>query len=427
MYYGRGPSQRDVSRRAKRANSTDDEPLEPAEPMPDDTMFPAHVSKRRRMPRRLWIPERPSNTASDLLISARIENSLPTRGGVERAGSRSYTLETQNPLQAATQAQNTNADEDDAQFAACDTEDDESYAAACDDSTEEGSNIERDTDEEHASIESFEDGALQNEDVESLLATELSQEEGLDDDVESLLATELSQEEGLDDDAESSLGDFVENEFGEMFDIAQGPGDFLTHQEPDTADDDIWDWVEGSVDGTEADDEESTGSSACSDREASESPTLLEYGNAASVEAELTYVLESWTGSQSGDFSTSDSGHSSLPADLDERRAMTQSQVEDLLARLRQVRQTRNGASFEAPVAQIWPQLAEAYAERIANPMDLNIIEAKLKDGLYACIFDFKADARLLHQNSVQFNGDCHPITKLALEVEQVLLEGLEK
>lgn len=90
------------------------------------------------------------------------------------------------------------------------------------------------------------------------------------------------------------------------------------------------------------------------------------------------------------------------------------------------IRQTTAGQSFKAPVQQLWPECAGAYAAKVPNPIDLGTIQLKVKNNIYLSVDDFKADVDLLYQNSVDFNGVEHIITSTALEIRDAILSALE-
>jgi bromodomain-containing factor 1 len=94
---------------------------------------------------------------------------------------------------------------------------------------------------------------------------------------------------------------------------------------------------------------------------------------------------------------------------------------------LNHVSRTQAGQSFKAPVEQLWPDCAESYAAKIPNPIDLGTIETKIKSNMYQSMDAFKADVLLLYQNSVDFNGIDHAITRAALEVRDTILKTISE
>ncbi|KAH6704281.1 hypothetical protein BKA61DRAFT_680537 [Leptodontidium sp. MPI-SDFR-AT-0119] len=107
------------------------------------------------------------------------------------------------------------------------------------------------------------------------------------------------------------------------------------------------------------------------------------------------------------------------------RAPITKHQSKEIASILNYISQTPAGQSFKAPVEQLWPEYAGAYAAKVANPIDLGTIRAKVKDNMYSSMDDFRADVALLHQNSVDFNGVDHIITSTALEVRDTILTAL--
>ncbi|KUJ07251.1 Bromodomain-containing protein [Mollisia scopiformis] len=105
--------------------------------------------------------------------------------------------------------------------------------------------------------------------------------------------------------------------------------------------------------------------------------------------------------------------------------AMTKRQAKDLANTLNDISRTQAGQSFKAPVEQLWPGCADAYAAKIPNPVDLSIIELKVKNNAYQSMDDLRADVILLYQNSVDFNGIDHIVTSAALEVRDTILKAI--
>jgi transcription initiation factor TFIID subunit 1 len=57
------------------------------------------------------------------------------------------------------------------------------------------------------------------------------------------------------------------------------------------------------------------------------------------------------------------------------------------------------------------------YYDVIENPMDLETIEIKIREGEYQSRYDFMAHMDLIHLNAIQFNGAQHQITEKARSV----------
>jgi bromodomain-containing factor 1 len=99
-------------------------------------------------------------------------------------------------------------------------------------------------------------------------------------------------------------------------------------------------------------------------------------------------------------------------------------QVSQLQKALRSAKGTTNGKNFKGPVAELWPTIAEGYLAKVPNPIDLSLIERKLKAG-YAKLADFKADVNRIYDNSVLFNGEAHTVTLSAKAVRDNLFSKI--
>ncbi len=104
---------------------------------------------------------------------------------------------------------------------------------------------------------------------------------------------------------------------------------------------------------------------------------------------------------------------------------ITKRQAKEIAKTLNHISQTEAGQSFMAPVKQLWPECADAYAARVPNPVDLGTIKMKVKNNIYHSMDDFRADVVLLYENSLNFNGIDHIITSAALEVRDTILEAI--
>ncbi|KAI1139853.1 Bromodomain-containing protein [Hypoxylon sp. FL0543] len=89
------------------------------------------------------------------------------------------------------------------------------------------------------------------------------------------------------------------------------------------------------------------------------------------------------------------------------------------------VKKTKNGSHFKQSVEKLWPTLWNDYKSKVENPVDISLFEAKLREDKYANYGAFKADIRLLYQNSVAFNGDSNAITVAAGMVRDQILTRL--
>ncbi|KAI0843667.1 Bromodomain-containing protein [Hypoxylon sp. FL0890] len=89
------------------------------------------------------------------------------------------------------------------------------------------------------------------------------------------------------------------------------------------------------------------------------------------------------------------------------------------------VKKTKNGLHFKQSVEKLWPTLWNDYKSKVENPVDISLFEAKLREDKYPNYGAFKADVRLLYQNSVAFNGDSNAITVAAGMVRDQILTRL--
>ncbi|KAH7363998.1 hypothetical protein BKA65DRAFT_490165 [Rhexocercosporidium sp. MPI-PUGE-AT-0058] len=113
------------------------------------------------------------------------------------------------------------------------------------------------------------------------------------------------------------------------------------------------------------------------------------------------------------------------PATASVEAPIKKHQSKEIASILNYISQTPAGQSFKAPVEQLWPEYAGAYAAKVANPIDLGTIRAKVKGNMYSSMGDFRADVALLYKNSVDFNGVDHIITSAALEVRDTIFTAL--
>ncbi|PVH70705.1 hypothetical protein DL98DRAFT_540644 [Cadophora sp. DSE1049] len=105
---------------------------------------------------------------------------------------------------------------------------------------------------------------------------------------------------------------------------------------------------------------------------------------------------------------------------------ITKHQCKEIANILDHISRTTAGQSFKAPVEQLWPEFAGAYAAKVPNPIDLGTIQLKVKNDIYPSVDAFRADVVLLYQNSIDFNGVDHIITSTALEVRDTILSALD-
>lgn len=91
------------------------------------------------------------------------------------------------------------------------------------------------------------------------------------------------------------------------------------------------------------------------------------------------------------------------------------------------VKKTKAGASFKASVQDLWPGLWSDYSARIRNPVDISMMEKKLRGDLpkYTTLGDFKRDVALIVENSITFNGEQHEVTNLARSLSDQILQRM--
>ncbi|KAH7371849.1 hypothetical protein BKA64DRAFT_649521 [Cadophora sp. MPI-SDFR-AT-0126] len=106
---------------------------------------------------------------------------------------------------------------------------------------------------------------------------------------------------------------------------------------------------------------------------------------------------------------------------------LTTYQVKRLLRIIRSVAASEAGRSFIAPVAELWPEYSETYAQKISNEVNLSTMREALQEGYYANMDSFRADAHLIYDNSITFNGPESTVSQYALAVRDTILEKIEK
>lgn len=78
------------------------------------------------------------------------------------------------------------------------------------------------------------------------------------------------------------------------------------------------------------------------------------------------------------------------------------------------VKKTKDGQHFRQSVQTLWPGVWEQYRQTISRPMDISLIESKLRAGQYANLGQFRRDVELLQENATTFNGANHDVTSWA-------------
>ena len=107
--------------------------------------------------------------------------------------------------------------------------------------------------------------------------------------------------------------------------------------------------------------------------------------------------------------------------------SITKRQAKEIANTLNHISRTQAGQSFKAPVEQLWPECADAYAAKVPNPIDLGTMEMKVKNNIYPSMDDFRADVILLYKNSLDFNGIDHIVTSVALEVRDTIFNAISE
>lgn len=86
------------------------------------------------------------------------------------------------------------------------------------------------------------------------------------------------------------------------------------------------------------------------------------------------------------------------------------------------VKKTKNGGNFKKSVQDLWPALWNDYRAKIDNPVDISLMEARLREDKYANYGEFKADLNQLYENAVTFNGANHDVSLAAAQVRDYIL-----
>lgn len=100
-------------------------------------------------------------------------------------------------------------------------------------------------------------------------------------------------------------------------------------------------------------------------------------------------------------------------------------QGREIRNQIARIKKTKNGSNFKYPVEKLWPDIWTQYKEFVPNPVDLSMFEVKLRDNKYMNYGELKADIQRLHDNSMAFNGDPHPVTQAAIAVRNELFARL--
>jgi hypothetical protein len=134
--------------------------------------------------------------------------------------------------------------------------------------------------------------------------------------------------------------------------------------------------------------------------------------------------------------STANHINSTLYAHLDDQplrldsSPLTANQHRYLLTNLRKSKKVKTAHYFLQPVDRVALDIPTTYSKIITHPMDLSLMEEKLKTNSYATADDFMVDFNLIYRNSVAFNGPSHIVTDEAQKFREYfhqVMKGLPK
>ena len=100
-------------------------------------------------------------------------------------------------------------------------------------------------------------------------------------------------------------------------------------------------------------------------------------------------------------------------------RLISQRQAAFLAQLLKNLMSKPDARYFENPVNVLEMDVPD-YFDIIQTPMDLSTILNKLTEGLYSRLANFISDFNLIVQNSVEYNGEGHRVTRMARRLETV-------
>lgn len=104
---------------------------------------------------------------------------------------------------------------------------------------------------------------------------------------------------------------------------------------------------------------------------------------------------------------------------------MTQMQKNFLEEKMKNLKKTKNSAAFLNPVDHVALNIP-SYPEIIKNPMDLNSMEQKLKNGKYKTVQEFADDFNLILNNTRTFNGPNHAVTQAGAAMDAYFRKVME-
>lgn len=106
-------------------------------------------------------------------------------------------------------------------------------------------------------------------------------------------------------------------------------------------------------------------------------------------------------------------------------KPITQQQNVGLRKILAGIKKTKAGGVFRDSVEKLWPTVWESYAAKIESPVDIGLLERRLRENKYESLGEFKADVLLLYKNSLTFNGPDHIVTTQAMQVVDQIMTRL--
>jgi bromodomain-containing factor 1 len=84
---------------------------------------------------------------------------------------------------------------------------------------------------------------------------------------------------------------------------------------------------------------------------------------------------------------------------------------------------SQTGKQFRRAVIELWPHLKPQYEALISNPVDLGLIENRLKEKHYTTMPEFRADLHLLVENCCTFNGAEHDVSRAARSLRDSIFD----
>lgn len=91
-----------------------------------------------------------------------------------------------------------------------------------------------------------------------------------------------------------------------------------------------------------------------------------------------------------------------------------------------EIKQNDDSVYFRDPVDEV-NDIAPGYYKQIQNPMNLSQLQIELMDGTIVTPQEFITKFNLIWKNSIQYNGDGHPVTKAAKRIRSSVMKSLRK